>query len=250
MTLEEAKREFTIRICSWLHAELASEINNSFPNLRLFKSGYGWQLHHFMQSLGRDDQMALANAMAKQNPTYLISSGQMVSQKEAELWSAFRKFFGGPPALHEEIQSRRQVGEKVRLASKSKLRKASVTKFVEAFGSRCFDMNLDPEWDPLFHMKIGGWVVSTQLTFGRNKPVLSYRHRIVSETRIAHPNDPEITGPAMTLSPGEAWLANQWEDVFEEDVPAVSDALIRHSDFFFKAAPRLLAGLEFDKIVP
>lgn len=110
-------------------------------------------------------------------------------------------------------------------------------------------MKLGEEWDPVFQMKCCGWIVSTQLTFGRRQPVLTYRHMIVSETRIAHPQNPQITGPAMTLHPGVSWLVTQWEDIVEGDLDAVCNALIKHAGYFFGVAPRLLAGLEFDKMV-
>jgi hypothetical protein len=250
VTISEAKREFEIRCCYWCHAELKDEINNSFPNLRLFRSGYGWKLHHFMQKLESRDQLTLANAMVKRNPTYLAASGETMTAEEKALWDSFERFVIEPSSLEVEIQSRKEAGEKIKLASKRKLRKAAVSKFVEAFGSQCFDMKLGEEWDPLFQMKCCGWIVSTQLTFGRRQPVLSYRHMIVSETRIAHPQNPQITGPATTLSPGVAWLANQWEDIAEDDVDSVCNALIKHAGFFFGVAPKLLAGLEFDKTVP
>jgi hypothetical protein len=203
-----------------------------------------------MQKLESSDQLALANAMVKRNPTYLKASGKTMTTEERVLWDSFEQFFREPSSLQVEIQARRQAGEKIKMASKGKLRKAAVSKFVETFGSQCCDMKLGEEWDPLFQMKCCGWIVSTQLTFGRRQPVLAYRHMIVSETRISHPQNPEITGPAMALSPGAAWLVNQWEDIAEDDMDSVCNALIKHNGFFFEAAPRLLAGLEFDKIVP
>jgi hypothetical protein len=250
MTISEAKREFEIRVCYWLHGELKNEINNSFPNLRLFRSGYGWILHHFMQTLDRSDQLTLANAMVKRNPTYLEASGETMSADEKALWDLFERFLIEPSSIEVEIQARKRAGEKIKLASKRKLRKAAVEKFVAAFGSQCFDMKLGEEWDPQFHMKCCGWVISSQFYFGRRQPLVTYRHMIVSETRIAHPKNPQITGPAMTLSPGVAWLVNQWEDIVEDHLDSVCNALIKHTGFFFEAAPRLLAGLEFDKIVP
>jgi hypothetical protein len=134
-------------------------------------------------------------------------------------------------------------------------RAASLAILFASMGERgrsfqLFDMNLGEEWDPLFHMKCCGWVVLTQLYFGRSQPLIDCRHMIVSETRIAHPQDPEITGPAMTLSPGVGWLENQWDDIVEDDVDPVCNALVKHAGFCFEAAPRLLAGLEFEKIVP
>ena len=207
-------------------------------------------MRQFMQHLEHGDQLALARAILKRwHSADLNALGEEISEQEQRLLESFDQFASKPSGLEAEIQSRNQAGEKIRLASKGKLRKAAVSKFVEAFGSQCFDMNLGEEWDPLFQMKCCGWIISTQLTFGRSRPVLSYRHMVVSETRIAHPQNPQITGPAMTLSPGVAWLVNQWEDILEEDVQTACDGLVRHAGYFFEVAPRLLAGLEFDKIV-
>lgn len=124
MKLSEAKREFEIRCCYWLHAELENEITNSFPNLRLFRSGYGWKLYHFMQKLEPRDQLALANAMVKRNPTYLAASGETMAAEEEALWNSFERFFREPSSLEVEIQARRQAGEKIKMVSKGKLRKA------------------------------------------------------------------------------------------------------------------------------
>lgn len=242
-----AKREFEIRCYDWWSSEFEKEINACFPNLKCFKSGLGWKMHYFMQQLTHSDRLLLAGAIVRRWRSADLFG---ITEKGKELLELFDQFASEPSSMEVEVQARKQAGEKIKMASKGKLRKATVAKFVEAFGSQCFDMKLGEEWDPLFEMKCCGWIVSTQLTFGRRHPVLTYRHMIVSETRIAHPQNPEITGPAMTLSPGVAWLVNQWEDVVEDDLDAVCNGLIRHADFFFKAAPRLLAGLEFDRVVP
>jgi hypothetical protein len=245
--LTDAKREFTVRGCYWLRGELKNEIKSGFLNLRLFKSGYGWQLHRFMQKLKPSDQLTLANAMIKRNATYLEASGEVMTSEEKASWDSFEQFlrvYSG--------QSRRQAGEKIKFASKRTLRKAAVSKFVEAFGLQCFDMKLGEEWDPLFQMKCCGWIISTQLYFGRQQPVVNYRHMIVSETRIAHPDNSQITGPAMELTCGGfEWLqpfGNHWEDVMKEDIEGTCNALIKHAGFFLAVAPMLLKGLEFEKI--
>src|SRR6186713_1112279 len=173
-----------------------------------------------------------------------------MTPEEQVLLDSYYQYMVGPSSLEAEIELRRLAGEKIKLASKRQLRKAAVAKYLEAFGSQCVDMKLGEEWDPLFDMKCCGWIISTQLYFGRQKPIVSYRHRIISEARITHPENPEITGPAMTLSRSVAWLVNQWEDVFPEEVDAVCSELVKQSGWFFEVAPRLLSGLECDKLVP
>ena len=247
VTSWEAKREFESRCYDWWNSEFEEEVNACFPHLKFFKSGLGWKMHHFMQQLTHSDQLLLARAIVKR---WRSSDLFGVSEKEKQLLELFDQSTSVPLGIEVEMRARKQAGEKIKMASKGKLREVAVAKFVEAFGSQCFDMKLGEEWDPLFQMKCCGWIVSTQLTFGRRQPVLSYRHMIVSETTIAHPQNPEITGPAITLSLGVAWLVSQWEDIVEDDMDAVCNGLIRHAGLFFKAAPKLLAGLEFDKIVP
>lgn len=248
MTVSDAKREFALRDCYWWHAEMTREIENSFPHLRSFKSGYGWQLHQFMCRLDRRQQFSLANAMIKRNSTYVEATGESMSSEESALWDSFAAFLWEPPSRQSEIQTRRRLGEKVKLATKAKLRKASVAKFIDAFGSRCFDMKLDPQWDPLFHMRCSGWVISTQLTYGRSTPELNYRQIVESEARLPHPGNPEITGPAVTLSPGGSWLVNRWQDILDDEIEEVCRALVKQAGYYLDALPKLLKGLEFCKL--
>jgi hypothetical protein len=65
MRLSEAEHEFGIRMYYWHVSEFEKEINNSFPNFRLFKSGTGWKVYHFMQQLKPSDQLKLAHARLK-----------------------------------------------------------------------------------------------------------------------------------------------------------------------------------------
>ena len=71
---------------------------------------------------------------------------------------------------------------------------------------------------------------------------------IVSETKMAHPNVPQMIVPAKRLSLGVGWLVNEWNDIVEDDVDMVCNSLITVAGLFFSAAPKLLKGLEPDKI--
>lgn len=250
MKLSEAKREFEIRCFYWHVSEIEKEIKNSFPNLRLFKSGSGWKLHHFMQRLNPSEQLMLARGKLKigYSASTLEDMGESISEEEKDLAESFHQFAWELSDLEIEIQSRKQAGEKIKFANKRKLRKATVTKFIETFGSQCADMKIGEEWDPQFHMKCCGWIINTQLVFGRTQGLVTYRHVIESEVRIKHPKFAQFTFPAVTLSPGFAWLENRWQEVMDSDVDSVSTAVIKHTGFFFEAAPILLKGLEFDQI--
>ena len=251
MHLTEAKREFEIRRYYWSVSEFEKEIKSSFPNLRLFKSGFGWKIHRFMQGLELSDQLTLAHGILKNwHSTEVKNLTEVISEEEKSLAESFRQFASLPSSLEVEIQSRKQAGEKIKLASKRKLRKAAVSMFVETFGSRCVAIKIGEEWDPQFHMKCCGWIINTQLVFGRPQGLVDYGHMVESEARTQHPQYPQYTFAAVTLSSGVAWLENRWEDVMEGDVEATCNAVIKFCGYFFEAAPKLLKGLEFDKIEP
>jgi hypothetical protein len=251
MKFSEAKKEFEKRFYSWSISEFDKEIGSSFPNLGLFKTGFKWQIHQFMQRLEPDDQSAFGHAMVKRwNSETTKALGESLTDRESSLLEQFDDEFRFQPSrLESELDARRRAGEKIKFASKGKLRKAMVAKFVEAFGSQCVKMQIGPEWDPLFYMRRSGWLVVTQLWFGRQQGLISHRHSIESETRIQHPQNPEITGPTMELVPGIVWpCSGQWEYLLDSEIEPAVNAAIIHCGYFFDAVPKLLKGLEFDKI--
>lgn len=250
MTLSEAKHEFGIRMYYWHVSEFEKEINASFPNLRLFKSGTAWKLYHFMQRLKPGDQFKLAQAWLNIGWSREIENlGVVVAEEGKNLLESFKESAWQPSSREFDIASRKKAGEKIKFASKRKLRKTMVSKFTEAFGSECVHMETGEGWDPQFHMRCCGWIINTQLVFSRRQGVVWYRHMIESDTRIPHRNFPQLTVPAVTLSSGVAWLQYRWEDVLDDEVEAVSGEVVKIAGFFFEAAPRLLKGLEFEKIV-
>src|SRR5439155_25934214 len=140
-----------------------------------------------MQKLEPRDQLTLAHARLKRGSAYLEDSGEVMTEEETRLLESLDRFAMEPSRLEVEIQSRKQTGERIKFASKRKLRKAAVSKFIEAFGSQCVEMKIGEEWDPQFHMKCCGWIINTQLVFGRRQGLFNYWHIIESETRIKHP---------------------------------------------------------------
>lgn len=164
-----------------------------------------------------------------------------------------------PLTFEEQIAMRKQAGEKIKFASKRKLQKSITEKFQAAFGDQCIDHRFDDEFDlsSNFDMKCSGWIVSTNFWFGRCESLINYSHGISSPTRIHHAENPEITAPAMVLAQMvsfSSWLGItsqiQWEYLINEDVEPTCDIVIKHCRHFFEAAPKLLKGLEFDKITP
>src|SRR5262249_10091735 len=119
VTFEEAKREFEIRCYYWLGSEFEREVNASFPNLRLFRSGLGWKIHQLMQQLEGSDQLILARAILKRwYSADLGKLGERVSEEERILLDAFDPFASGPSGIEVEIRTREQAGEKIKMATK------------------------------------------------------------------------------------------------------------------------------------
>jgi hypothetical protein len=247
MTLSQARKEFQIRLYLWSASEFEKEINASFPNLRVFESGLGWKLYHFMQRLKPGEQVMLAHAILNIGySSEMEDLGIAITAEERGLVESYREFALQPSSREFDIASRKKAGEKIKLASKSKLRKTMVSKFIETYGSQCVHTETGEGWDPQFHMRCCGWIINTQLVL--KSGVVWYRHMIESETRIPHRNFPTITVPATTLTSGVAWLQYRWEDVLDNEVEAVSCKVVKIAGFFFEAAPGLLKGLEFEKL--
>lgn len=248
MLVSQAKREFEIRCYYWHVAEFEKEIASDYPNLRQFKSGVGWKLYHFARRLDPPSQLGFAHAKLKRGSTYLKESSEILTEEENRILHSFNEFVLQPSSRELEILEAKKTGAKVKLASKTKLRKTVIAKMLKSFGSKCVDTKLNNEWDPQFHTKCCGWIVNTQIVVGRPPGILWYRHMVESEKRLDHPSYPQFKFPTLTLSSGVAWLENRWEDVLDEEIEAVSEALVKHVGFFYEVAPKLLKGLEFDRV--
>jgi hypothetical protein len=162
-----------------------------------------------------------------------------------------------PLTFEEQIAARKQAGEKIKFASKRKLQKAITEKFKIAFGDQCIDHRFDDEYDlsSNFDIKCCGWILSTNFWFGRRESLINYSHGISSPTKIHHERHPEISAPAMMMAQMlsfSSWLGItsqiQWEYLMNEDVEPTCDIVIKHCRHFFEVAPKLLKGLEFEKI--
>jgi hypothetical protein len=256
MTFAEAQQQFQVRYYLWSISEFEQEIEQSFPSLRLFKAGLIWRLYQFMQQLGRDKQLELAHSILKRfHPDAVKKLGESCSDEECSLRDELDDFRRNPFGLETEIAARRSTGEKIRFVGKGKLRKAMVARFRETYGSRCVRMEIGEELDPLFDMRCCGWIISTQLAFGGRESLIEYSHSIESESRIVHSQNPDITAPAFKLQQRISlggWLGicsqTQWEYLRDNDVDSACDAVVKFCGRFFEVAPRLLKGLEFDKI--
>ena len=162
-----------------------------------------------------------------------------------------------PLTFEEQIAARKQAGEKIKFASKRKLQKAITEKFTATFGDRCIDHKFDNEFDlnSHFDIKCCGWVLSTHFWFGRSASLINYSHSIASETTFEHQGPKGIYMAHLVLASlmsFTAWLGItsqiQLEYLMNEDIEPSCDVAIKLCRHFFEIAPKLLKGLEFEKI--
>ena len=207
-----------------------------------------------MQQIDKNEQLTLAKSLVRrayQETANIL--GERLSDEENLLLDRFDNFrsqFQGQTGIDP-------CGQKIRYVSKSKLRKAIEVAFTNAFGSQCVKIQIDERWDPWFEMKFAGWIVATRFTFGRHQSMICYYHTIESEAKMPIQEfSSEYWPPTMRLghwlSLGN-WLGitsqTQWVSLTKEDVDQACNAVIKCSRRFFDVAPKLLKGLEFDKIV-
>jgi hypothetical protein len=254
MKFSDAKQEFEIRNYLWSVSESEKEINENFPNLRLFKSGACWELHQFMQQLDRGEQLMLSHGRLKFIHSKILPVlGESISTDESILLDRFLKF--GSQFDGVRVPKLGPTGEKIKFASKSKIKKVIAAKFLDAFGSRCTKIPTGEHRDIRYEMKVAGWIVYTFFIFSGRAYVLDYDHGIESEETIPNPPfPPELWMSAMRLQDGISfgrWLGlggTSWECLQPEEVEPVCDMVIKFCGQFYDVLPKLLKGLELDKI--
>lgn len=253
----ELKRQFAIRYYLWATSEWEREIAESFPRLRLFKTGSALEVYKFMRKLDASDQRILAQSLLKRfHPEAIQALGENCSKEEESLRSRLDAFRNWESA--KEIFGEKTEGKKRKSASKKKLRTVMAAKFQAAFGAECIEIPLCPEQDEdfSFKMKFSGWIIDTRFWFGRNASLINYFHSISSEAAFEFPGyrggrslSLPITGLGSMIS-FNSWLGiasqTEWERVMNEDVEPACDAVIEHCRYFFGVAPKLLKGLELE----
>jgi hypothetical protein len=256
MKFSEAKLEFETRYYLWAISESAKEINEDFPNLRLFKNGECWELHQFMQQLDRGEQLMLLHGRLKFiHPEILPVLGESISTDENILLDRFgcADFRYHPNKVRTPKFGAN--GEKIKYASRSKIKKVLAAKFLDIYGSRCIKISPDEYPDLRYEMKFSGWIVYTFFTFSGRARVLDYVHGIESEETIPNPPfPPELWMSAMRLQEGISfgrWLGlggTSWECLLPEEVEPACDMIIKFCGQFYDVLPKLLKGLEFENI--
>jgi hypothetical protein len=188
------------------------------------------------------------------------AQGPLKQQRDATLRSELEALFRPIPSTHEEgIAARKKAGEKVRFVTKSKVQRMVMSEFEKAFGAQCVGSSYDDLCDPSSFCDMrgpGGWLISTHFWFGRGASLIEYGHAISSEAEVEHygPNGPYTAGLGLgAMLSLCAWLGicsqTEWEYLANaEDVDRACDAALEQCRHFFEAVPKLLAGLEFERI--
>jgi hypothetical protein len=253
MDLLTARREFQIRLYFWAKLKAADEIKEEFPHFWLFKGGASWKHYEFMRKLERREQELFVAAQLKRSHRYAVDIlGETVSIEERAIEERWFKCNLEMSDFERDIAIRRRRGETIRFVSKRRLQQAMVSSFDKAFGHLGLEgrENIGHESSYVL-MKCGDWVVQTGFYFGRTRSLISHSHVIVSEDRICHPTTPGVTGPALLLANGLCWIGlgrMEWDYLTDTDIEPACDSVVTLCREFFDELPKLLRGLERQKI--
>ena len=181
-------------------------------------------------------------------------------QRDATLRSELEALFRRIPSTYEAgIVAKKKAGERVRFLGKRKVQKIVMAGFEKAFGAQCVDSSYDDVGDPSSSYDIkgpGGWLISTHFWLGRGTSLIDYSYAVFSEAKVEQhgQNGPYtaslVLGAMLSLC---AWLGicsqTQWEYLSTvEEVEGACNSALEECRHFFEVAPKLLAGLEFEKL--
>jgi hypothetical protein len=202
-----------------------------------------------MGKIDKEQQFALAHALLKRfHPDAVKAVGENFSAQEKVLLNRRDNFYD------LVLEPGRQSGGKGKLASRRKIRNVMIRKFNEAFGAQSPRMEyIDEDPDAQFRTNCCGWSLETHFWFGEGQNLLEYSHAIASENCYL------LEGPSptrMVLGAGVSfcsWLGitsqTEWENLTNENVESCCDAVVKLCRRFFDVAPKLLKGIEFEKII-
>jgi hypothetical protein len=239
------KNEFNIRYYRWAIAECEKEFNESFPILSSFRRGSSWKRYQFLAGVDRDIQWRYLRAKLRDlHKTAAMQLGETMSSFETELLEKARYYLLDHCDMNEADVVR---GKSNGFAKKPALRKAMVSKFMTSFGKECYGtMPIGVDGCSWFDMSFYRWDVRTHFWYGRQHSLISFSHNIISQERIDHPDNPEITAPARVLC-SMCWVGFnvQWQYLFKEEVDGACDMAVSLCRRTFAVLPQLLDGLSF-----
>ena len=212
-----------------------------------------------MLQIDKHQQLTLAKVILRRTHSNAAKIlGERLSVEDNSLLTKFDNFhsrFYEPMGINPN-----PLGPKIKYVSKNKLRKAIQIAFTKAFGSQCVKiLTAEEGWDPYFEMKFAGWNVATAFSFGRHRDQgnISYGHSINSETKTPIQEIPPECWPPTTrlgywlsflIGLGVIGPPQGLSFLKKEEVDQACDIIIKCCGRFFEAVPRLLSGLEFEKI--
>jgi hypothetical protein len=258
MKFSEAKQEFQIRYYYWAASEFEKEIDAGYPNLRLFKVGTCREAYRFIQRLDRNGQSLLAHSLLKRfHPEAVKALGESCSVEEESLRDRLDGFRRSAPLFQEN--SRELAAKAIKSLSKRELLSLMAMKFRDAFGAQCVEADRVVAGDPRLEYQIklaSGWVVSTHFWFGHRENMIEYDHAISSEAAFVQkgPRGPYmanfVIGSMMSFC---SWLGissqTQWKSLTDaEAANHACNATVKLCGIFFEVSPKLLRGLELEKV--
>jgi hypothetical protein len=253
MTFSQAKREFDIRYYHWGIVEFEKEIVDGFPVLQSFKAGSAWPVHQFMLRLPRDQQLILARALLKRShPNAVNTLGERTLPEEVAILARCDAQASNIISFGDELRAKIKTGESPNLATKGKIRKNISNAFFDTFGKGGFDLVSKDEDDEglRFKVRFAGWIIGTSFWFGRRTAVLDYCNNIESED--VFPFRGGIVG--MGLAGGTSFNSclgvsrSQWSYITEADIKSTCEIALGLCARFFGVLPKLLIGLEYEKV--
>ena len=166
-------------------------------------------------------------------------------ENDGQLRSRLDVFFESvPPTFEEDLFARKYAGEKVEFVNKRAIKKVMKAKYLAAFD----DQIKEPEYavagepDLTFKMRCCGWVLTTDFFFGGNEHALEYDHSITNE------NTSERLVYSISFCSWMGMGGTEWRYLTADEVEPACENTIRFCRQFFELAPKLLKGLELEKI--
>lgn len=136
MNFSKAKQEFEIRYYRWATVEFEREIDEGFPNFRLFKTGAVWELYYLMQQLPKPDRLTAAHGLLKRfHPDAVKALGETCSTEEKALRDKRDSFFN----LRRSYQFIQQLEKNNQLAEARQLFQSIRQNAIGMFGEPYFN---------------------------------------------------------------------------------------------------------------
>ncbi len=228
MNLADASNEFSLRHYIWSKAEWEKEINESFPHLRLFKTGPGWTLYQFMQRLNKEEQLVFAMGRLKRR-SRASKWREHLSEKEESMCRKFDAFHD----IRRQFQAFKQ--------HRSDL-KASDARII--FDATCAEdarvlCNTDSTDADFLAAELEEFLNSFPQSFEEQ-----VKARKLSGEKIKLASKKRLQKIVTEKGP----CAFEWEYLSEEHVEVACNETFQYCRSFVEAAPRLLKDLDVEDI--